>query len=115
MLVNAVIVAAIGLVIFLLHAVPLSQQEPIFASRLADWYLAFAVVLVIASRAYRSDRRWVAMAFVFNVAELVNTLAQLVVNAAKLNAPTDPQLLPPLLLTGVFSLFSGLAYLGMGR
>jgi hypothetical protein len=110
---NAVIVTVIAVVIFLLHAVQLSKDEPIFASRLADLYLAFALILVLVANRFEKDRSWLLVPIVINVGELVNTIVQLVLRAANANVPTDPQLIQPLVLIGIFTLIEVAGYMSL--
>lgn len=111
--VNAVIVTVIAIVIFLLQAVQLSKDEPIFASRLADLYLAFAVILVIVANRYENDRNWLLVPILINLAELINTIVQLVLKATNANVPTDPQLIQPLVLIGIFTVIEVAAYMSL--
>jgi hypothetical protein len=111
---NALTVALIALVVFFLHAVQLSKDEPIFATRLGDLYVAMAAILVLVANRYQKDRNWLLVPILINVAELANFIVQLVLKASNANVPTDPQLIQPLVLIGVFTIVEVAAYLSLG-
>ena len=112
--VNAVIVTIVAVVIFFLHSQALTKAEPILSTRMGGLFLAFAVTCVVVAAGYQQDRRLLLIPMVVNLAEFANAVVQLAIQVLNVNLPTDPVLAPPLILTGVFSVFYVLAYLALG-
>jgi hypothetical protein len=103
----------LAIVLFFAHAVPLTQREPILATRVGDLYLAEAVILLIAAARYTRDRRWLLIPLLFALAEFLNSLVQLVIQLSGVKLPTDPMLLPPLVIDLVFLVYYAVAYRGL--
>jgi hypothetical protein len=111
--VQAVLLTVLAIVLFFAHAVPLTQSEPILATRVGDLYLGEAVILLIAAARYTRDKRWLLIPLLFALAEFLNSLVQLVIQLSGVKLPTDPMLLPPLVIDLVFLVYYAVAYRGL--
>ena len=110
---HAVLLVALAVVLFFAHAVPLTQREPILATRVGDLFLAFAAILVLVARGYQRDRRWLLVPILVLLAEFLNSVVQLVIQVSGSTIPTDPMLIPPLLINLVFLVYYAIAGRGI--
>ena len=107
---SAGLAAALAVVLFLLHAVPLTQQAPILSTRIADLYLACAATLLIVARVVGSEPIALLIPLAFSLAELANTAIQLLLRWTGVHVPTDPMLMPPLVIYLLLPVVYGAAY-----
>ena len=109
---QAALILVLAAVLFFAHAVPLTQHEPILATRVGDLYVAFAAALIVASFYQAQARQWLLVPIFFAAAEFANTLVQIVLRASGAPVPTDPMLIPPLVFSAVFLGYFALAWMG---